>query len=146
MTKPLDSWAGTRQSDAVKVNHDDRDAPGPIVQDGFGFSDPNAMGPTMRPLYSEYARQASHWADQHDANPEDVPYPRIQRGAVAEGSQSARFRGKTGDDERFGPAGQFDEVDYPYAGKRQGRAGGQADDGDARNVLPGIRTEKDGTQ
>lgn len=152
MTKPLSKWltrkAGKKpigatpqpdQTDGKRVNNFDVAAPGPIVQDGFGDSDPNALGPNMRPLYHEFARPASHWADQHDANPEDVPYPRIQRGAVAEGSRSARFRGKTGDDERFGPAGQFDPVDYPFAGKTQGSGGNQADNGDANNVIPGRR-------
>jgi hypothetical protein len=136
-TKPLNRWAGKLQSDAAKVNHNDRDAKGPIVQDGLSESDPNAMGRAMRPVYDATASAASHWADQHDANPEDVPYPRVQPdSAAAEGSRSARFRGRTGDDERTGPAGKFDQSDNPYAGKKAGKT---PNDGDNRNALPGKR-------
>lgn len=105
MTKPLNDWAGTKQSDASKVNNADRDAPGPIVQDGLGFSDPNAMGPTMRPLYDATAGACNYPADMHDTYTK--PYPRVQKGAVAQGSRSAGFRGKTGDDERNGPDGSW---------------------------------------
>lgn len=114
--KPLNKYAPRKGSkvdreDAGPANEFDRDADTSFT-DNFGEGDPNAKGPTMRPVYDEYATSASHWADQHDANPEDVPYPRIQRGSVAAG-----FRGRTGDDERAGPGGPA-PTGYPYAGKQ----------------------------
>ncbi len=104
-TKPLSTWGSSQQSDATRVNNDDRTAKGNLVSDNFGEGNPNAQGPTMRPLYDATASKASHFADMHDAG--GLPYPRVQRGAVAQGSQATRARGKTGDDERDGPDGQW---------------------------------------
>lgn len=108
--KPLNDWAGRLQSDATKVNNDDKDAKGDFVTDGYPDGNPNAQGPKMRPLYDATAGHANHPTDLHDeAYP--APYPRIQKGAVAQGSRSARFRGRTGDDERSGVSGKWPQAD-----------------------------------
>src|SRR5579859_1491814 len=102
-TKPLSTWGTSQQSDATRVNTNDRTPTGNLVSDNFGEGNPNAQGPVMRQLYDATASKASHFADMHDAG--GLPYPRVQRGAVAQGNQAARNRGKTGDDERNGPGG-----------------------------------------
>jgi len=103
-TKPLSTWGTSQQSDATRVNTNDRTPTGNLVSDNFGEGNPNAQGPTMRPPYHVYASKASGFADEHDR---ELPYPRIQRGAVAQGSQATRDNGRTGDDERSGPGGKW---------------------------------------
>ena len=96
MTRPLKDWAGTEQSDAVKVNENDRDASGNFATgDPYAMGNPNAMGPRMRPLYDATAAAASGLADEHDQMPLKV---RVQRGVVAAGGGPGARGAKDGAD------------------------------------------------
>lgn len=108
-TKPLNNWgpaAGkTNRQDATRQNQNDRDSKGSFVTNPWGEGDPNAMGPTMRPVYDATASGPEAGADAHnDHYPK--PYPRVQKGVVAGGGKKRGGAG-TGDDERPGPAGKW---------------------------------------
>lgn len=108
--KPLDKWAGKQQSDAAKANNYDRDASGDFVHDGFADGgDPNAMGPTMRPLYDATAgaftgeRGGFNGADMHNDH-YPAPLPRSERSCKYSGAGNAKLGG---DDGRDGPDGSW---------------------------------------
>jgi hypothetical protein len=73
------------------MNHGDRETP----------SDPNAMGPVMRPVSDETARGPQAGADMHNDH-YPPPLPGRSNGFVGvHGKRST-------DDRRSGPAGRFD--------------------------------------
>lgn len=123
-TKPLSKWltrkAGkkpigatplTDQTDGKRVNNFDQDGP-PAIKDGMKESDPNAMGPRMRQVYSATAGRCDTAADAHDdalsyktvqergSLRSAKPYPKIQRGAVSTGLGSK-------DETKDGPDGSW---------------------------------------